>query len=198
MGADYIERTVVDRRYTAVLAVDPGVAGTGWALWPSIRRGSIPPVAPDAVGVLTPRGGTFVDKSDAIADELSVITGRARYHCNLHRSHFCGCAKQPEILITCEMPEFQASATRSMGWARGDLQKLTYLVGAIGYMAHNATTNCVMEPVPVSQWKGQLSKAIVTDRILQALGAAACGRLNIKTHAWDAVGIGLWRLGEFD
>lgn len=198
MGADYIDRTPVDRMRTAVLAVDPGVAGTGWALWRSVKKGQQAPNHPDEVGVLTPRGGTFVEKSNAIADELHVITGRARWLCAVHRVYFCGCGKQPHVLVACEFPEFQAAAHRMMGWKRGDLQKLTYLVGAVGYMAYGMTVSAVLEPVPVSQWKGQLPKAVVTDRIREALGSAACGQLAIKTHAWDAVGIGLWRLGVFD
>jgi hypothetical protein len=200
VSADYIERSPLYRKTTALLAVDPGINGTGWALWKSLPRDGKPTTAPDHVGVLQKRHGSYVETANWITDELYVVTGIARWMCAVHRSCVCGCGPQPSIRVTCEFPEFQTSASRSMGWMRGDLQKLTYLVGCIGHMTYMLTTKntgSMFEPVPVSQWKGQLPKAVVESRIRDSLGATACNRLGIKTHAWDAVGIGLRRLEVF-
>lgn len=204
MSADYIERTPIRLdEDQALLAVDPGINGTGWALWKSRSAlGKRLSSEPDMVGVMRKRFDSFVGATNWLADELYVATGMARWTCSAHRSAVCGCGPKPAIIVTCEFPEFQTSASRSMGWMRGDLQKLTYLVGAIGYMtyarlAEKNHPGSLFEPVPVSQWKGQLPKTVVESRIRDTLGNRVCERLDIKTHAWDAVGIGLWRLGVF-
>jgi len=97
-------------------------------------------------------------------------------------------------LVVCEFPQYQESAGRSMGWRTGDLQRLTFLTGVFAARLHPAE----FYPVVPSQWKGQLPKSIVEDRIRTRLGAAVCRRLKIRTHAWDAVGIGLWALDQED
>jgi len=182
---------------TALLAIDPGLNGTGWAFWGprTLSKKYVPP--PTTVGVMRKRHDTFVATANWLADELlfDVVRGNRKDVCSVHLSRACGCSPAPPLVVTCEFPEYQTGASRSMGWMRGDLQKLTYLVGVLGRMTYAA--GAVFEPVPVSQWKGQLPKDVVTDRIINKLGNAACERLGIKTHAWDATGIGLWRLGEF-
>jgi len=91
-------------------------------------------------------------------------------------------------IVVCEFPEFQSGTARSMGWAKGDLQKLTFLVGYIA----GRNPSCQFVPVKPSTWKGQLPKSIVTDRIITRLGKEWAQTSGVKTHAWDAVGIGLW------
>jgi hypothetical protein len=169
---------------TAVMAIDPGLNGTGWALWIGTR------LVPTGVGVLRKKHDTFVHNADWLADELVRVMIRRNDSTNAGNSALRGTA----LNVVCEFPEYQTGADRTMGWMRGDLQKLTYLVGVIARATyhHGAT----FEPVAVSKWKGQLPKQIVTDRIRQKIGRAACDRLGIKTHAWDATGIGLWRLGH--
>ena len=170
---DPIERTTLDNS-TALLAIDPGLNGTGWAMWHPPRS-----PAPTAAGVLRKRFDNYVVTANWLADELQKVINR----------------RKVGMIVTCEFPEYQTGATRTMGWMRGDLQKLTYLVGVLSRMVHDQ--GAVFEPVPVSQWKGQLPKDIVIDRIQHALGARTCTKLGITTHAWDATGIGLWRLGVF-
>jgi hypothetical protein len=164
-------------------------------MWhPSRPVKGVRPPAPAATGVLRKRFNNYVATANWLADELQKIT-RNRALCAVHRSSACGCVAGTSLVVTCEFPEYQTGASRSMGWMRGDLQKLTYLVGVLSRMSHDQ--GAVFEPVPVSQWKGQLPKDIVIDRIQQALGTRACTKLGITTHAWDATGIGLWRLGVF-
>lgn len=170
---DKIDRTPLEPS-VSLLAVDPGINGTGWALWDRTDH-----AAPTRVGILRKKHDHYHDAAYWIAVQLRLVIA----HREVGNS----------IVVTCEMPEYQTGAARSMGWMRGDLQKLTFLVGAIGYMAREEV--CKFEPVPVSQWKGQLPKDVVTDRIIRIVGAKKCEALGIKTHAWDATGIGLWRLG---
>ena len=45
--------------------------------------------------------------------------------------------------------------------------------------------------VPVMQWKGNLPKAVVKKRVMEAFGLE-----KIPNHAADAAGIGLWVVGR--
>jgi hypothetical protein len=96
--------------------------------------------------------------------------------------------------VVCEFPVFMGSPQRSMGWVKGDLQKLTYLVGVIGGMVGNRVEYTA---VPVPEWKGQLPKTVVIDRIKKRLPTPLLKRLNPVKDEWDAIGIGLWALDLF-
>lgn len=76
---------------------------------------------------------------------------------------------------------------------RGDLVTLSFF---IGYLAGRICPIPFI-PVEINKWKGQLSKKNVTDRIKNKLTKKVCKTLEIRTHAWDAVGIGLWAKGHF-
>jgi len=158
-----MERTMA-HHYRTLLAIDPGLSGTGWAVWYANTD------HPSAVGVIPA----------SRYDDLSIRCGTI---CSAlpHHSSF-------DSIIVCEFPEFQEGAQRSMGWRKGDLQKLTFLVGYIA--GRNAA--CRFVPVKPSAWKGQLPKTVVADRITDRLGQAWVEESGVKTHAWDAVGIGLW------
>ncbi|TXH19723.1 MAG: hypothetical protein E6R03_00140 [Hyphomicrobiaceae bacterium] len=91
--------------------------------------------------------------------------------------------------LVIEMPAFQSGATREMGWKTGDLQKLTLLVGYL--CAHDWGRVTLVTPF---EWKGQLPKTVVMERIKRRLGAGECLRLGIERDGWDAVGIGLYAL----
>lgn len=151
------------RPHNALLAIDPGLSGTGWAIWYANTG------IPHSVGVIPAM------KGEDLAIRCLNITSLLPYF-------------NDGSVIVCEFPEFQEGSQRSMGWRKGDLQKLTFLVGYIA----GCYPKCRFVPVKPSTWKGQLPKAIVADRITDRLGKAAVEELKIKTHAWDAVGIGLW------
>lgn len=95
-----------------------------------------------------------------------------------------------------EWPSFFASAVGHAAAARGDLVKLTFGAGFVcGQLRREF--GCLIEPIPVNDWKGQLPKSVVIGRIRKILGKDACRKLGIKSHAWDAVGIGLYAKGHF-
>ena len=101
----------------------------------------------------------------------------------------CDDAGSTQLFV--EYPSFFDTAAGTMVAKKGDLLKLTCLVGVMcGWMESKSVKTSL---VPVNQWKGQLPKQIVTERIIRYLGEKQC--LGIKSHAWDAVGIGLHALG---
>lgn len=163
----------------SLLALDPGLQGTGYAMWKSRSRAEhhARRWAPDQVGVISPRGPDidWWERALMIAELIALL----RY--------------SERTRIVCEFTEYHQAAHRVMAWKTGDLQKLTFLSGVI----FAVTRPNPFLPVVTSGWKGQLSKRLVEDRIRKRLGQQTCERLGIKTHAWDATGIGLWALGRF-
>jgi hypothetical protein len=161
------------RDFRRIVAVDPGLQGTGVAIF---ENG-----IPTQSRVLMVRGKLAKDdwtvRADYLAGELSYHTG----------------STYESTVVLCEMPEFQAGAARSMGWKTGDLQRLAYLVGLFAGAVHPAA----FMPVPVARWKGQLPKTVVQERVMAKVGKKVCRDLEVETHAWDAMGIGLWGLGRF-
>lgn len=150
-----------------LLAIDPGLSGTGWAFFEGKTLKDH--------GVLTFRDNVEWDE-------------RARMYAASIRSlmiHFKGGRAY------CEYPAFFESAAGTMVAKTGDLLKLTFLVGLMAGMVYPNPFILV----PVHQWKGQLPKEVVNERIKKILGEKTCER--IKSHAWDAVGIGLHVNGDF-
>ena len=76
---------------------------------------------------------------------------------------------------------------------RGDLVTLSFFIGFLA----GRLAPVPFIPIEVNRWKGQLSKKNVEQRIKNKLGEQVCDTLGIKTHAWDAVGIGLYCKGYF-
>jgi hypothetical protein len=156
-----------------MVTVDPGLNGTGVALWHRkqlVKTFVITPPRGDDLG-----GRMFFILNEIQASCLSPAEKR----------------EIPDTLygwhVAIEMPAYQEGATRQMGWKTGDLQKLTLLVGYLCADDWGAVTL-----VTPREWKGQLPKAVVEQRIVRTLGADRCAALGVKTHAWDAVGIGLY------
>lgn len=100
----------------------------------------------------------------------------------------------PVRYAAVEWPQFFDSAAGHRTARHGDLTKLTYTVGYLTCVMHILRVMTV-ELVPVNDWKGQLPKSLVTKRIKNILGEEVCK--GIDTHAWDAVGIGLYCKGHF-
>lgn len=151
-----------------LMAIDPGLQGTGIAIW----RG--PSHVPHIVDVLKgPRGGEWMDRVEVIASFVR----------EFYREHSIG-------EVVCEMMEFHGTARSMMSW-HGDLQRTLILIGSI----HGRTHKADWRLTPPSEWKGQLPKSVTIHRVQKAIGLRACHQLKIHTHAWDAVGIGLWHRG---
>lgn len=148
------------------LSVDPGLSGTGWAVW---GPGQLPPL----------RSGSL----SAPADRDWLI--RARWLGNEVR-HLAESWGVDYVVI--EQPQFMESAGKGLIAAReGDLVKLSILVGVIAAQHSHSVL------VEVREWKGSMSKEVSHRRIRSKLpGWVPC---TATSHEMDAVGIGLFAKG---
>lgn len=154
-----------------VYSVDPGLGGTGWAEWTQRRN-------PERVGILTNRRpGELADRCHTFGYELKKIIKR-------------GGGLDRAVHVWIEMPQ-QMTSIAGHAAQKGSIYSLTFLVG---YLACSVWP-CQVQLVQPVQWKGQLPKQIVAERAARIIGAERCRELDIKSHAWDAVGIGLWANG---
>jgi hypothetical protein len=171
-----------------LLAIDPGLNSLGWAYWyPLSRKGMIP----DATGLLhAPRRLSLTER----ARYLAIALEKEAMHptmCGVHHSRLCGCFGRFIIADFDIVSEYPAYHGRVKGWDSGDLQKLVFLVGVIAGYFHKA----MFTPVTPADWKGQLPKDVVIRRLEKKLGKEYTK--NYEKDIWDAVGIGLWKLGKF-
>lgn len=155
-----------------LLAIDPGLNSLGWAYWAPLRH---PSLVPDRVGLIkAPRKLDLAARAVWIARSLED-------ECTMEN-------RGQRFDIVSEFPAYHGSP---MGWQTGDLQKLTFLVGVLaGFFDFAKFT-----PVTPGEWKGQLPKSVVIQRLQKRFGPGATR--DWEKDVWDAVGIGLWKLGKF-
>ncbi len=167
-----------------VVTLDPGI-DCGFAVWQGETwyTGTLPVYA----GVI---------KTDARSSWLTRFEGGLERLGDIFEDWF------PLTYVVCEWPQFYNTAKGAAVAGRDDLGKLYAWVGGAITVAHRESANFV--PVNVAQWKGQLSKRVVCDRIEQTLGAGGVREIGLSprkkgegSHDWDAVGIGLWAKGLF-
>jgi hypothetical protein len=155
-----------------MIAIDPGLGGTGYAAFDNtgVLR---------AAGVITaPRGAVWTDKIDYYARET--------------RQKVDKLTRIKSTTILLEQAQFMQSEGGLLSARSGALVKLAVMTGAIYY----ALSPYERILVPASGWKGQLPKNVMVARVRKLVGKKVRS-LGIKTHAFDAVGIGLWHLGKF-
>ena len=167
----------LDDRAKRLISIDPGLGGTGWALWTGSKT-------PDAVGIVR----------DTARDEiLSVRCWEMKEKLFKALSSADRGWWRTSSFVYIEMPQHMGGR-KGIAAQAGSVYVLTFLVGYLAARLHPATVITV-NPM---EWKGQLPKDVVQRRIERTLGLKKCKDLNIKTHAWDAVGIGLFALGRFE
>lgn len=157
------------------VTLDPGQR-TGVALWSEPERDRL--VAPNWVSLWT--GGvcrvlTWAERCEALALKLGLLL--RQYNVSI---------------VYCEMPAFFEGEKGHAAAAKGDVVKLAYLVGVYAGICHKDGVR--FSVVPVREWKGQLPKPIVIQRVKRKLGKS-CGLY--RGDQWDAVGIGLYIKGFF-
>lgn len=162
-------------RPKARISIDPGVSGTGVAVWDEpVWSRFFPPAL--TCNLPTYKGKDWNAKAQIVGDEIDRFLSEYRV-----------------VMVYVEWPEFMPGSLKGNAAAvKGDLQKLTYSVGVIGRVCHAHSVG--LEVIPVSVWKGQLSKAVVKERIRRRyadIGVELCA----SSHAIDAVGIGLHAKG---
>jgi hypothetical protein len=195
-----VRSDIRDNRF--IVGIDPGFGGTGVALFENKELKSV-------LWLKNVKKQSFVKRGHQLARDIDdwIHSAINKIEGNPPLSYGDG------IIIVCEIPAYQNTPSRSMGWKKGDLQKLTYLVGAIGFACSarcygtNPSHNCTYTDTPFfahpefitispAGWKGQLSKQIVIDRIRRKIDNVD-KEFNPKLDIWDAIGIGLWALEEF-
>jgi len=156
-----------------LMAIDPGLQGTGVAIF---KMGKPRPVYCAVIKSRGAVGPSWTDRVHRIAEQVSDL-----------------CVEHNVRGIVCEMMEMHQSPRAQMMWKTGDLQRTLFLTGAFFGMTEAGVVNFRL--VPPSEWKGQLPKSVTINRINKLLGKGVGTELEIESHAWDAVGIGLWHMG---
>lgn len=159
--------------------IDPGLGGTGWAVWS--RETAADVVAPVASGCILP---CKLDEQTGWNWERVAADMAFRMH-TYTRGNSCF-----EYLI--ELPQLMDSGVGQIAARSGDLVKLTVITGMILGIAsvHNAGR---IEGVTPTKWKGNIDKDETAFRVRRALP-----NWKPKTntsHEMDAVGLGLWAKG---
>ena len=149
------------------LSIDPGVE-FGWALWKSETWHVRE--APEDARVVIPPPYEWQE--------------RVEYGWNELLRAFHGVTD-----VYCEWPMYFGAASSAPS-GTGDLLKLMFQVGGVARMTQELGAR--FHPIPVNDWKGQMPKSAVISRIKKRLPGA-----EYNTHAWDAVGIGLYAKGYF-
>jgi len=160
--------------YPRLFSIDPGLGGTGWAYWLDGHLMEIGIVHDKA------KDDTLAARCRGIVNQLYVAMPTP-----LGASH-----------MFIEMPQHMANA-KGIAAQAGAVYKLAFLVGYIAhaFMSGRMYHSEVIVVTPM-EWKGQLPKDVVQRRVEQRLGRSVCQELNIRSHAWDAVGLGLWANGR--
>jgi Holliday junction resolvasome RuvABC endonuclease subunit len=156
------------------LAIDPGILGTGWALfWEEEYI-----IPPEKTGVLFTK--VHATKENWLARAMSIIVGleESQLHKEISKVYI-------ELPTFFQSAKGQVCASGKDG-ADSDLVKLSVLIGMI--VGHFAINSVRVELIPVNKWKGQLTKTAVHARLKNRLG----DKFKYTNHADDAVGIGLW------
>ena len=158
-----------------IVSVDPGIE-MGWAAWEDGNFKCSAGGPPDYAGVLIP---------------CVSWNWRARVH--WLRVEFRKLLKDLRCdSIHCEQPEFFDSTVGHTAARRGDLVKLILVTGILVGQVSS------FKLYPVREWKGQLPKSVVNRRIEEIVGHKDRAGINFKSHAWDAVGVGLYAQGLFE
>lgn len=93
--------------------------------------------------------------------------------------------------VSCAIEDVQlwgGSLISNTSAKRGDLFKLSKLIGGYGYLCYKHSVNTIY--IPAMEWKGQLTKDAIKHRIKKINGV-----VYSTDHITDAVGIGLHMRG---
>lgn len=166
----------IDKSMYLAMSLDPGVKGTGVALWNMETWGQEGSMPVDVFNIVPGPGSSWLGVAHGMAEDYRKVF----QNFNIAR-------------VDSEFPQFFDSAGGHSTAARGDLQKLTFIVGV--YAGITWDFKAIWYPWLVNEWKGQLSKEIVERKILRRIPEVT--KLGVESHMWDAIGIGLHAQGRF-
>lgn len=157
-----------------MISVDPGVGGTGYAYW---------------------------------HDSELVTYGTIHFHQNCEtweqrmRDVGFGFLQMLKVvnvanILVMESPVFMRGFGGYTVASTGDLVKLAMLTGHLTARVYDRSAWTKLELVEPSKWKGQLPKKVVENRVRKLLPGIFDPKKKVSNHAFDAIGIGLWKLGK--
>ncbi len=157
-----------------VFAIDPGIAGTGYAVLEMRGLGRLAgPVLLRAKNIYAPKGMGWQDAADYIVNCLEAIA--LPY-------------LDQECQFVCEFPTYMAGM--HVATAKDSTIKMAFIVGMITRVIQG-DSRCGIELVTPTVWKGTMSKGMVERRCRKHVD------FSVKAHAIDAIGIGLNYLGRW-
>lgn len=158
-----------------ILALDPGVEW-GWAYFP------VNDYKPLACGICSPKSS--LPWNSRIENGFAVLSSVLK--------------RFEPWKVYCEEPQFFADVGGYAAAAGGTLVKLTAAYGVLWGAC--LAMGVKFQGVPVNKWKGQLPKEVVIRRSREILGEKFCLHFlqRVQSHAWDAIGLGLWARGKFN
>lgn len=169
-----------------MIAIDPGLDGTGWALWSNDESLTDTPHIPLAVGTArAPREGELAYRCSELWDKI-------HHQLTAERTYLPLVWRRASTYVFLEIPQHFASSARGIAAQAGAVYALAFLVGFFAAKFQGCSV-IVFTP---NEWKGQLPKEVVERRLRKKLGSSF-DTLGIKTHAIDAVGIGMHAIGRF-
>lgn len=149
------------------LAIDPGTQTTGYAI---LRQD----MTLKYFGMIQSKYKNWVLRSQEILDKLSLIIQKEK----IHKAYI-------------EMPEYWQSAVGLAARESGSTQKLSFLIGGMHYLISKKTKVILVTP---SQWKGQMSKEIVRNRLIKHYTDKQEQFKSLDHNIIDAIGIGFFML----
>lgn len=167
------------------VSIDPGIEGTGLAVWNDASWDTlVPPIhVYSNIHHVGMNEGTWLTRMLSISKQVQALLDTLTVQ------------NQKLLHVYIEWPHYRADHVGQTATAKGDIHKLSALIGSLTSLAATRY-GAVVHLVPVADWKGQLPKYVVRDRILKHFGEPVCeGSLHIRQHGWDAVGIGLYAKG---
>src|SRR6185369_8366679 len=150
------------------MSIDPGLSGTGWAVWHQKNL-----IASGAIGPQR-----HIDDWHDRAMEIGNQVFQIATDNDVQRAYY-------------ELPQY-LNARYEVN-ASGDLVKLCVVAGIIAGRLHRGH----VKPVRIIDWKGQLSKENTLLRVIRLLAQRGRKLSTTTSHEADSVGIGLYIQGEF-
>lgn len=169
-----------------VLAVDPSIAESGWALFVREAAGHTLLAAGLAHLPASWRAATRTERIDAMVRQIE--------------SEAAGVAHLQATDCVLERPVVRNAASSGSKGDPNDVLLLGILCGAIALSQHRAGVRVTM--IKPEEWKGQTPKDISVERSQARLAPSELARVKLPTakglahNVWDAVGIGLWATGR--
>ena len=152
--------------------IDPGLGGTGVAIYKSTSLYYPSPVYPVKTFVLT-------------APQKLKWSLRCVYYWKALEKELEGVNI---VLVQIESSNlWEANAISHAASVKGDLFKLAYLTGGFGHILSTSPRESIIDFIAPFEWKGQMTKRAVITRIKRRLPNLK----NLKDHEADAIGMGL-------